>query len=123
MASVSVLNETEIKQLKAKSGDLTLIQPFIPAMESAAIGAWINVNLDEGDEARTIKRRMTQAAKTVGKSLRWKRDRGDGKIVAEVVLFKAKEQFATTDSGDTAQGKVNGTISGAPAKEPVATRA
>lgn len=84
MASIATLSAEEIKQAKAKGTDPELIKAYVPSLEAAAVGAWLKVNLDEGEEVRTVKRRMSMAARTVGKSILWKRDRGDGAIVGEV---------------------------------------
>lgn len=112
MATINVLSEAEIKQAKAKGTDPALIAPYVPTLQEAAVGAWLSVKLDEGEEARTVKRRMSLAATSVGKTITWKRDRGDGTIVGEVKVPAAPAASAPA----SAEAK-------APDKQPATTRA
>lgn len=84
MPTFATLSPEQIAQFKTRQNH-TDLTAYLEALSGLEVGAYLSITLGEGDNQRTVKRRATIAATSLGKKLRWKRERDAGVVVCEVV--------------------------------------
>lgn len=83
MATFAKLSVSEVEALKKRRVSRLDLSAYATYVNALAPGEWGVVTLEEGEKQRTIKRRLTVAAKHQGKEMRYRKD-GEGRIVFEV---------------------------------------
>ena len=83
MPEFSRLSPEEVVKLRGKRQtklDLTEYREFVNSLDP---GDWARVTLEEGESQRTVKRRLTTAAKLEGRDLKYRRSH-EGQIIVQL---------------------------------------
>ncbi len=80
------LSREQVGELKPKRDQPKddILAPYIAEVEKIEPGEGIEIDLTPEDNPRAVKRRLTIAAKSLGKQLKY-RDGSENKIVAEIL--------------------------------------
>lgn len=81
MPSFLTLKPEEIRALQARRNNLEDLAPFIEFLKPLSVGTWAEIELEPGDNQRTVKRRTSIAATSLGKAIRWRRHSREGKLI------------------------------------------
>lgn len=73
MPQFHTLSESEVSALKTRRTNLADLDAYIQYLGSLNQGDWGSVELEQDKSKRVIKRRMSTAARSVGKEIRWRR--------------------------------------------------
>lgn len=101
---VKKLSAEDLEKRRGNSTpSIDVLQPYLEMLNDIAIGEGLEVDLDEGEEQRTVKRRFTSAGKIQGKRINW-RSSPKGKLVLQVKELKATPAD-TSSSGNGRRGR------------------
>lgn len=84
MPTVVKLSPSEVADL-ARRGSRVDLTEYLAMLKPFKVGDWGRVELAEGENQRTVKRRLTLAAKQVGFSLRYRPLRDGDPVVFHVL--------------------------------------
>ncbi len=84
MPELRVLTPEEVSQRQSKRGRAVDLTQYVEHLEGLEPGQMGEARLSEDEKKATVKRRLTAAAKRLGKKLRYRRSDGST-IVYEVV--------------------------------------
>lgn len=110
MPKFSQLSEGEVATLKTRSVNGEAIKEYVEAMRGLQPGTFMRLNLEGDDTQRTVKRRASMAATSLGMKITWKRADKE----ANNVVFEVKEARAPEGAPATAIGPDGKPIEGAP---------
>jgi type IV secretory pathway VirB4 component len=82
MAKFEKLSKEEVERITQRKPRID-ISEYVNYLETLNPGEWGAVTLEEGETGRAIKRRLTIAAKQLGKNLRYRRSE-DNRIIFTV---------------------------------------
>ncbi len=85
MPNFRTLNKTEIAALTARRPRVEALTEYVDYLTTLKPGDWGSIDIEQGESQRAIKRRTSTAAKSLGKTIRWRRSQSDNRLVFEVL--------------------------------------
>ncbi len=76
MPTFRKLTDAEVQEFTRRRNNLEELTEYVAYLKTLAPGAWGSIELDSADSQRTVKRRTSIAATSVGKKIRWRTNRG-----------------------------------------------
>lgn len=100
MPKFSQLTEEEVAARKSRNTNTEAIKEYVEGLRGLQPGTWIRLQLEGDDSQRTVKRRASMAATSLGMKIRWKRAGADDKdVVFEVTEARPPEGAPATPIG------------------------
>lgn len=83
------LSAEEVSSLTRRRTNIADLREYLDYLKSLKDGDWGSIELGPDEVQRTVKRRMSTAASSVGKKIRWRTGRADrGAIIFQVLSGK-----------------------------------
>ena len=79
------LSTAEVTELSRRQTNLADLREYIDYLKTLKTGDWGSIDLGENDSQRNVKRRTTTAAKSLNKTVRWRRSDSEKRIVFQVL--------------------------------------
>lgn len=86
MPSFRRLSDTEVADLTRRRADLSELTEYLDYLKKLKPGDWGSVELAPDETQRTVKRRMSIAAASLAKKVRWRAGRRDGEPIVFQIL-------------------------------------
>jgi hypothetical protein len=87
MPKFRTLSPEEVAQMQSRRGRTVDLSEYLAALRDLSPGQMGEATLTDGEKKATVKRRLTAAAKQLGKELKYRRS-GDNKVIFEVTAAK-----------------------------------
>ncbi len=87
MPKFRTLPPEEVAQMQTRRGRTVDLSEYLDALRNLSPGQMGEAALSDGEKKATVKRRLTAAAKQLGKELRYRRS-GESRVVFEVTSPK-----------------------------------
>jgi len=87
MPKFRTLSPEEVAQMQSRRGRTVDLSEYLDALRDLSPGQMGEATLIDGEKKATVKRRLTAAAKQLGKGLRYRRS-GDNRVIYEVAAAK-----------------------------------
>jgi hypothetical protein len=91
-----VIKELGPEDFKSNSQGIpnsSILEPYLHMLTPVEVGYGLEVELEEGDEQRVVKRRFTTAGKQLGKNIKWLPS-DPGRVTLRVLPPKAEDPAA-----------------------------
>lgn len=96
MPGFRTLSEDEIaRRRRVRAPRPDLLQPYVDYIKDLAAGAWSELQLEASETQRAVKRRLTTAAKQLGKRVKYRKG-ADGAITFELQTGDGGQSGART---------------------------
>lgn len=83
MPKFRALSSEEVAQMQSRRGRTVDLSEYLDNLRGLSVGQMGEATLLDGEKKATVKRRLTAAAKQLGKSLRYRRS-GEDRVIYEV---------------------------------------
>ena len=86
MPNFRKLSDSEVRDLTRRHNNIDELGEYLTYLQALKAGDWGSIELSEGEQQRTVKRRTSIAATAQGKKIRWRPGRAAGNSLVFRVL-------------------------------------
>lgn len=88
MPSFKTLSKDEVESLNRRRSNVEDLKEYVEFLKDVPAGSWGSIELAKDDTQRTVKRRTSLAATSLGKAIRWRLNRGNASTLIFQVAAK-----------------------------------